>query len=64
MQIVSRIHQLGVKCDGKIGFKVEVLTGDDAAMLLKKAKKESAIHILKEVWWLIPVGLAVLWWLL
>lgn len=64
MQIVSRIHQLGVKRGGKTGFEIEVLTGDDAAMLLKKAKRASALQILKEIWWLIPVGIAFLWWLL
>jgi hypothetical protein len=49
MQIVSRIHQLGVLRDGKTGFEIEVLTGDDAATMLKKAKQTSAIATLKEV---------------
>lgn len=61
--IVARIHQLKLRRDGYEGFEVEVLTGDDAKALIKAAKREEAIATLKEVWWLIPIGIGVLWWM-
>lgn len=61
--IVARIHQLKLRRDGYEGFEVEVLTGGDAESLTKAAKREQSIATFKEVWWLIPMGLLVLWWL-
>jgi len=60
---VSRIHRLRITRDGWEGFEVEVLTGDDAESLTKAAKREEALATLKEVWWLFPIGLGVLWWM-
>ena len=64
MKLVARIHQLKLRRDGYEGFEVEVLTGDDADALIKAAKRDRAIETFKEVWWLIPIGLGILWWLL
>ena len=61
--IVARIHQLKLRRDGYEGFEVEVLTGDDAEALTKAVKREEVIATLKEVWWLIPIGIGVLWWM-
>jgi hypothetical protein len=61
--IVARIHQLKLRRDGYEGFEIEVLTGDDAQALIKAAKREEVIATLKEVWWLIPIGIGVLWWM-
>ena len=62
--VVARIHQLKVRRDGYEGFEVEVLTGDDAEALTRAAKREEMIATLKEVWWLIPIGIGLLWWYL
>ena len=62
--IVARIHQLNLRRDGYEGFEVEVLTGPDAEALTKAAKREEMIATLREVWWLIPIGIGVLWWML
>lgn len=61
--VVARIHQLKMRRDGYSGFEVEVLTGDDAEALTKAAKREQAIATFKEVWWLIPIGIGVLWFM-
>ena len=62
--MVARIHQLKLRRDGYEGFEVEVLTGGDAEALTKAAKREEALATLKEVWWLFPIGVGVLWWML
>ena len=62
-KLVARIHQLGLIRDGKKGFEIEVLTGDDAEALTRAAKREQAIATFKEVWWLVPIGIGVLWWM-
>ncbi|WP_374295985.1 hypothetical protein [Sphingomonas sp.] len=62
--VVVRVHQIGLQRDGRQGFEIEILTGEDAKTLIDKAKREQAIGTFKEVWWLVPIGIAVLWWLL
>lgn len=61
--VVARVHQIGLRRDGRQGFEIEVLTGGDAKTLIDKAKREQAIATFKEVWWLVPIGLGILWWL-
>lgn len=61
--VVARIHQIKLRRDGYEGFEVEVLTGEDADALTKAAKRDQTIATFKEVWWLIPIGIGVLWFI-
>lgn len=63
-QVLARIHQLGLRRDEGKGFTIEVLTGEDAEDQINKWKRENAIATLKEVWWLIAIGLSVLLWII
>ncbi len=60
--VVARVHQIGLRRDGRRGFEIEVLTGEDAKTLIHRAKREQAIATFKEVWWLVPIGIGILWW--
>lgn len=60
--VLARVHQLGLRRDGRKGFEVEVLTGSDARDQINQDKREQALENLKTYWWLLPVGAAVLWW--
>lgn len=62
--VVVRVHQIGLRHHGRQGFEIEILTGEDAKVLIDKAKREQAIATFKEVWWLVPIGIGILWWLL
>ena len=46
-----------------VSLHLVLLTGDDAEALTRAAKREQAIATFKEVWWLVPIGIGVLWWM-
>ncbi len=62
--VVVRVHQIGLRRNSRPGFEVEILTGEDAKILIDKAKREQAFSTFKEIWWLVPIGIGVVWWLL
>ena len=59
--VISRVHQLELDRDGRKGFAIEVLTGDDAKDRIDKAKRERAIATVIHMWWLIVPGIFGLW---
>ena len=59
--VISRVHQLDLDREGRNGFAIEVMTGDDAKDRLDKAKRERAIATLIDMWWLIVPGIFGLW---
>lgn len=59
--MVSRVHQLELNRDGRKGFAVEVLTGDDAKEKIDKAKRERTLEAVIELWWLFPPAIFGLW---
>lgn len=59
--VLSRVHQLELDRNGRKGFAVEVLTGDDAKDKIDKARRERVIDTLIDLWWLIPPAIFGLW---
>lgn len=59
--VISRVHQLELDRNGRAGFAIEVLTGDDAKDKIDKAKRERTIATLIDMWWLIVPGIFGLW---
>lgn len=59
--VISRVHQLELDRDGRPGFAIEVMTGEDAKDRIDKAKRERAIATVIDLWWLIVPGIFGLW---
>jgi hypothetical protein len=63
IKLIARVNELDIKNpDGKKGFKIEVMTGVDAERFILAEKRESQIEFVKDHWWQIGIGLAILWW--
>lgn len=60
--VVARIHQTGLRRDGKEGFEVEVLTGEDAKVLINRDKRAHALQLFKELWWVLAAVIIYFWW--
>lgn len=59
--VISRVHQLELDRNGRAGFAIEVLTGDDAKDKIDKAKRERTLEALIDLWWLFPPAILGLW---
>lgn len=59
--VISRVHQLELDRNGRRGFAVEVMTGEDAKDRIDKAKREQTIATVIDMWWLIVPGIFGLW---